>query len=330
MMNATMKAVSVENPGPNYRLVLTEIPKPSPGAGDVLIKVAAAGLNRADLSQAQGGYPPPPGASATLGMEVSGEIAELGAGVSGLKIGDKVCALIPGGGYAEYCTASAKCVLPVPKGVSLIEAAALPEVHFTVWTNVMDSARLKPGETLLVHGGSSGIGTAAIQLFAARGHTVFATAGSKEKCAACETLGAKRAINYHEEDFVDIVKKDTGGRGVDVILDMVGGEYIQRNMSAAALWGRIVNIAYQSGMTATVNFAPMLMKRLSLLATTLRARSNDEKGAIRDAVQREVWPLIEAGKIRPVVDHTYPLADADAAHRHMASSAHIGKILLTA
>jgi NADPH2:quinone reductase len=329
MMNASMKAVAVENPGPQYRLVLAEVPKPEPAAGDVLIKVAAAGLNRADLSQAQGGYPPPPGASAILGMEVSGEIAALGTGVSGWKIGDKVCALIPGGGYAEYCTASAKCVLPVPKGVSLVEAAALPEVYYTVWTNLIDTARLKPGETLLVHGGSSGIGTAAIQLFAARGHTIFATAGSKEKCAACESLGAKRAINYREEDFVDVVKKDTGGRGADVILDMVGGEYIQRNMSAAALWGRIVNIAYQSGMTATVNFAPMLMKRLSLLATTLRARSNDEKGAIRDAVLREVWPLLEAGRIRPVVDQTRPLAEADAAHRHMASSTHIGKILLT-
>jgi NADPH2:quinone reductase len=217
----------------------------------------------------------------------------------------------------------------VPRGVGIIEAAALPEVHFTIWTNLIDTARLKTGESVLIHGGSSGIGTAAIQLCAARRHRVFATAGSAEKCAAVQKLGATRAINYREEDFVDVVKKETGGKGVDVILDMVGGDYIQRNMSAAALWGRIVNIAYQSGMQATVNFAPLLMKRLSLLATTLRARSNEEKGAIRDAVRREVWPLLEAGKITPVVDRTFPLAEAQAAHARMAKSEHIGKILLT-
>ncbi|MGZ6009494.1 MAG: NAD(P)H-quinone oxidoreductase, partial [Rhizomicrobium sp.] len=230
---------------------------------------------------------------------------------------------------AEFATVSDKSVLPVPSGVGLVEAAALPEVHFTVWTNLIDTARLKPGEAVLIHGGSSGIGTAAIQLCAARGHKVFATAGSAEKCAAIARLGASRAINYREEDFVDVVKAETGGKGVDVILDMVGGEYIQRNMSAAALWGRIVNIAYQSGMQGTVNFAPLLMKRLSLLATTLRARSNDEKGAIRDALLREVWPLIVAGRIKPVVDRTFPLAEAGAAHARMAKSEHIGKILLT-
>ena len=222
-----------------------------------------------------------------------------------------------------------ECLLPIPEGVGLIEAAALPEVHFTVWTNLMDAARLKPGESVLIHGGSSGIGTAAIQLCAARGHTVFATAGSAEKCAACEALGAARAINYREEDFVEIVKQETGGKGVDVILDMVGGDYIEKNFRALAVWGRLVNIAFQSGMTATVNFGLMLMKRLSFLATTLRARSNPEKGAIRDALAREVWPLIDAGKIKPVVDCILPLADAQAAHARMASSAHIGKILLT-
>ncbi|MEJ0043941.1 MAG: NAD(P)H-quinone oxidoreductase [Rhizomicrobium sp.] len=323
-----MKAIEVVNPGQGYGLAVADIPKPVAGAGEVLIKVAAAGLNRADLAQGMGGYPPPPGASATLGMEVSGTIESVGAGVTQWKAGDAVCALIPGGGYAEYAVASEKSVLPVPKGVSLVEAAALPEVHFTVWTNLMDSARLKPGESVLIHGGSSGIGTAAIQLCAARGHKVFSTAANAEKCAAIAALGAQ-AINYKEQDFVAVVKDATGGRGVDVILDMVGGEYIQRNMSAAALWGRIVNIAYQSGMSATVNFAPMLMKRLSLLATTLRVRSNDEKGAIRDAVRREVWPLIEAGRIKPVVDRTYPLAEAAAAHKRMAGSEHIGKILLT-
>ncbi len=325
-----MQAIQVENPGASYALTLAEMPTPAPKAGEVLIKVAAAGLNHADISQAKGMYPPPPGASTVLGMEVSGTVEALGEGVSNCEIGDEVCALIPGGGYAQYAVASSLCVLPVPDGVSLVDAAALPEVHFTVWTNIMDAARLKSGESVLIHGGSSGIGTAAIQMLSARGHKVFTTAGSAEKCAACETLGAAKAINYREQDFVEVVKAGTGGRGVDVILDMVGGDYIQRNMSAAAIWGRIVNISYQSGMQASVNFAPMLMKRLSLLATTLRARTNEEKGAIRDALLREVWPLIEAGKIKPVVDSVLPLADAQAAHARMASSAHIGKILLKA
>ena len=323
-----MKAIRIDNPGLDYRLLLGDAAKPDPKAGEVLIKVAAAGVNRADLAQAQGRYPPPPGASEILGLEVSGEIAAVGDRVTEFKTGDKVCALLAGGGYAELCTAPVESVLPVPKGVDLVSAAALPEVYFTVWTTLFDAARLAPGERVLIHGGSSGIGTAAIQLCAARGHEVFTTAGSKEKCAACETLGAKCAINYREEDFVDVVREATGGKGVDVILDMVGGDYIQRNISAAALWGRIVNIAYQSGMTATVNFAPVLMKRLSLLATTLRARTNAEKGAIRDAVQREVWPLIESCKITPVIDRTFPLAEAQLAHARMAKSEHIGKILL--
>jgi NADPH2:quinone reductase len=324
-----MRIIAIRNPGPSYGLTLAEAEKPNPGAGEVLVKVAAAGLNHADMAQARGMYPPPPTASPILGMEVSGTIAALGDGVRNWVVGDQVCALLPGGGYAEYAVASALCLLPVPRGVSLVDAAALPEVHFTVWTNLMDSARLKPGETALIHGGSSGIGTAAIQMLHARGHSVFATAGSAEKCAACERLGAARAINYREADFVEVVRGETGGRGVDVILDMVGGDYIQRNMSAAAIWGRIVNIAYMSGMQAGVNFAPMLMKRLSLLATTLRARTPEEKGAIRDALLREVWPLIEAGKIRPIVDRTYPLQEAQNAHARMASSEHVGKLLLT-
>jgi NADPH2:quinone reductase len=294
----------------------------------VLIKVAAAGVNHADLVQAQGRYPPPHGASEILGMEVSGEIVALGEHAEGFEPGQPVCALLAGGGYAEFCTAPVECLLPIPKGVSLIEAAALPEVYFTVWTNLFDTAGLKPGERVLIHGGSSGIGTAAIQLCAARGHQVFTTAGSKGKCAACEALGAIRAINYREDDFAEAVKQATGGRGVDVILDMVGGDYIQRNISAAAVWGRIVNIAYQSGMTATVNFGPVLMKRLSLLATTLRSRTNAEKGAIRNAVAREVWPLLEAGQVRPVIDGVFPLAEAQSAHTRMAKSEHIGKILL--
>ena len=328
-MTTTMKAIHVENPGPDYRLVLTEIPRPSPGRGEVLIEVAAAGLNHADLHQAKGAYPPPAGAPDTLGMEISGCIVEAGEGVARFKAGDAVCALVAGGGYGEYCLASELCVLPVPKGVTLVQAAALPEVHFTVWTNLMDSARLKPGETVLIHGGSSGIGTAAIQLCAARGHKVFTTAGSKEKCAVCEQLGAARAIDYKTEDFVDVVKQMTDGKGVNVILDMVGGDYIERNYHAASIWGRIVNVAFMSGSRANVNFAIMLMKRLSHMATTLRGRSNEEKGAIRDALLREVWPLIDAGKIRPIVDSTFPLADAQKAHERMATSRHIGKILLT-
>jgi len=323
-----MKAIRIENPGPDSRLVLADAPRPAPVKGEVLIRVAAAGVNHADLAQAQGRYPPPPGASDILGLEVSGEIAALGEGVSGFEIGQNVCALLAGGGYAEFCTAPVECVLPVPNGVSLRDAAALPEVYFTVWANVFVAARLKAGERVLIHGGSSGIGTAAIQLCAARGHEVFATARSKEKCAACEKLGATRAINYREEDFVQVVKQATGGRGVDVILDMVGGEYVQRNINTAAVWGRIVNISYQSGMTATVNFGPVLMKRLSLLATTLRSRTNAEKAVLRDAVQRDVWPLIEARKIKPIVDSTFLLADAQAAHARMRQSQHIGKILL--
>ncbi len=323
-----MKAIRVENPGPDYRLVVTDIPKPVPRAGEVLIRVVAAGLNRADIVQAHGNYAPPPGAPDTLGMEVSGTIAEVGPGTHAPAVGERVCALMGGGGYAEFAVAPVECLLPVPQSVELVAAAGLPEVHFTVWTNLMDSARLKPGESVLIHGGSSGIGTAAIQLCAARGHRVFATAGSKAKCDACTTLGAARAINYREEDFVEIVRDATSGVGVDVILDMVGGPYIEKNFHAAALWGRIVNIAFQAGFKAEVNFGLMLRKRLSFMATTLRGRSNPEKGAIRDALSREVWPLIAAGKIKPVIDRVFPLSEAQAAHARMASSGHIGKILL--
>jgi NADPH:quinone reductase len=323
-----MKAIRVENPGSGYQLVVGDIPRPVAGAGDVLIKVAGAGLNRADIAQSMGQYPPPPGAPETLGMEVSGEIVEVGSTVTEFRIGDKVCALVPGGGYAEYCVASSGCVLPIPAGVDLVDAAGLPEVHFTVWTNLMDSARLQPGESVLIHGGSSGIGTAAIQLCATRGHTVFATAGAKDKCAACEKLGAARGINYREEDFVAVTREATRDKGVDVILDMVGGDYIERNFRALARQGRLVNIAFQGGMSAQVNFGLMLMKRLSFMATTLRGRTVAEKTAIRDALARDVWPEIAAGRIKPVIDRVFPLAEAQAAHARMAQSAHIGKILL--
>jgi putative PIG3 family NAD(P)H quinone oxidoreductase len=294
-----------------------------------LIKVAGAGLNRADLLQAQGRYPPPKGASQILGMEIAGEIVECGPGADGFERGDKVCALVTGGGYAEYCTASVRCVLFVPRGIDIMPAAGLPEALFTVWTNLIDSARLAPGESVLVHGGSSGIGTTAIQLCRALGHTIYATAGTDEKCSTCVMLGATRAINYKSEDFVEAVLEATGGVGADVILDMVGGDYIERNFRALAPLGRLVNIAFQKGSNAEVNFSPMLLKRLSFMATTLRGRSVEEKGRIRDALRDRVWPLLEEGRMRPVIDRIFPLAEAEAAHRRMASGAHIGKILLT-
>ncbi len=325
---ATMQAIRVHAPGPDYRLKLEDTERPLPDAGQVLIRVASAGVNRADLAQSEGRYPPPKGASEILGLEVSGEIAEVGPDVNNVRIGDRVCALLTGGGYAQYCVASAQCLLPVPKGIALDDAAALPETHFTVWTNLMDTARLAPGESVLIHGGASGIGTTAIQLCHAFGHTVFTTANGEEKCEAIEKLGATRAIDYAREDFVGVVQAETGGRGVDVILDMVGGDYIERNFRALAPGGRLVNIAFQKGMKAEVNFGLMLMKRLTFAATTLRGRSDQEKGRIRDTLQERVWPLIEEGRIRPVIDQVFPLAEARAAHARMAKSAHIGKILL--
>jgi NADPH:quinone reductase len=322
-----MKAIEIQNPGRDYRLVLGERPRPEPAPGEVLIRVEGAGLNNADLLQARGLYPPPPGASDILGMEVSGTIAQVGAGVTGWNIGDRVCALLPGGGYGEFTVAHAGCLLPVPDGVDLVEAAGLPEAAFTAWTNIVDTGRLQPRETLLIHGGTSGIGSLAIQMFAARGTRVFTTAGSDAKCEACLGFGAARAINYAREDFVGVVRSETDAKGVDVILDMVGGAYIQRNIEAASQWGRIVNIAYQDGARTEVNFAPVLLKRLTLAATTLRGRSPDQKQAIRDALLREVWPLAGT-RIRPVVDQVFSLAEAQKAHEFMAKKGHIGKILL--
>ncbi len=322
-----MKAIVIEEPGPDYRLVLHEIPAPRPGPGQLLIRVAAAGLNNADLLQARGKYPPPPGASPLLGLEISGTVADAGDGVTGWKPGDRVCALLPGGGYAEYALADAGSVLPVPDGIDLVEAAGLPEAAFTAWANIIDAGRLQPGETLLIHGGTSGIGSLAIQIFAARGHAIFTTAGSDAKCDAAKGLGAARAINYRTEDFVAVAKDQTGGTGVDVILDMVGGRYIQRNIEAAAPWGRIVNIAYQESFRAEVNFAPVLAKRLTLAATTLRGRTPAQKQAIRDTLGEQVWPLL-GSRIRPVTHRILPLADAGQAHEIMAKTGHVGKILL--
>ena len=322
-----MKAIRIEALGPHYRLVVDSEPSPSPGPGQVRIKVAAAGLNFADLMQARGKYPPPPGAPAILGMEVSGTIAELGPGVSQWKSGDKVCALLSGGGYAEEVVADAGCLLPVPDGIDLVEAAGLPEAVFTAWTNIMDSGRLQPGESLLIHGGTSGIGALAIQMFAVRGHYIFTTVGSEAKCEAARKLGAARAINYREEDFVAVVKGETGGKGVAVILDMIGGDYIQRNIEAATDWGRIVSIAYQNGFKAEVNFVPAFLKQLNLANTRLRVRTDGQKQAIRDAIWREVWPLL-GRQIRPITDRVFPLEQAQQAHEYLAKTGHIGKILL--
>jgi putative PIG3 family NAD(P)H quinone oxidoreductase len=323
-----MKTIRIEAPGKDYRLVMGEADRPVPAPGEILIRVAAAGLNRADLLQARGLYPPPPGASEIAGMEVSGTVAALGEGVEAFAPGSHVCALIPGGGYAEYALANSAAVLAVPPNVDLVAAGGLPEAAFTAWTNIVDTGRLAAGETLLVHGGTSGVGSLAIQIFAQMGHRVFATAGTPEKCAACEKFGAVRGIDYRAGDFVQAALAATGGRGVDVILDMVGGDYIARNMAAAAPGGRIVNIAYQAGSRAEVDFAPMLKKHLTLAATTLRPRSPAEKGAIRDALAAAVWPLLAAGRIRPVIDRIFPFSEADAAHRLMARGGHIGKILL--
>jgi NADPH2:quinone reductase len=323
-----MRIIAAQGAGGPEVLGVTQGPVPQPQAGEVLIKVAYAGVNRPDVMQRRGLYPPPPGASPIIGLEIAGHIAARGAGVTGLEEGDAVCALVAGGGYAEYCTAPAPQCLPVPKSLTLCEAAALPETFFTVWTNVFDRGRLAPGETLLVHGGTSGIGTTAIQLAHAFGARVLATAGSDEKCAFCKTLGAEAAINYHHEDFVARARQMTGGKGVDLILDMVGGAYLQRNLRALALDGRLVQIAFQDGSEIRVDLLPIMVKRLTLTGSTLRPRSVAEKGAIAAALKDKVWPLLEAGRVKPVIHKVFPLAEAAAAHRLMESSAHIGKIVL--
>ena len=324
----TMKAIAAERTPTGPRLYLKEILVPHPGPGQILIKLASAGVNRADLLQVEGHHPPPPGAPETPGLEASGTVVAVDQTVGGIRVGDEVCSLLTGGGYAEYAVASALCTLPVPKGMSLTDAGGLPEVYFTVWSNVFDTARLRHGETFLVHGGSSGIGTAAIQLMHARGHRVFTTAGSEDKCAACVKLGATRAINYREEDFVTLVKEGTNGHGVGVILDMVGGDYVMRNLQTLARGGRLVNIAYQKGAKVEVDFRLVQAKLLTLAATGLRGRPDSEKALIRDSLAREVWPLFEAGRLKPVTDRVLPLAAAGAAHQAMRESRHIGKILL--
>ena len=326
---ATMKVAEIAEPGGPEVLRAAVRATPEPAHGEVLIEVAAAGVNRPDVLQRQGGYPPPPGASDIPGLEVAGTIVALGAGVLAHSIGDRVCALVTGGGYAGYCPAPAAQVLPVPAGLDMIEAAALPETFFTVWTNVFDRGRLQPGERFLVHGGSSGIGTVAIQLARAFEARVFATAGSADKCAACERLGAERAINYRDEDFVEVAKALTGGVGLDLILDMVGGDYVQRNFAALATEGRLVQIAFLAGAKVELNLMALMLKRLTLTGATLRARAIEDKAAIADALRARVWPLLESGRMRPVIDSTMPLAAAAQAHERMESGRHIGKIVLT-
>ena len=329
-MPTTMKAVEITEFGGPDVLKIAERPTPQPGHGEVLVKVAAAGVNRGDCVQRMGFYPDPTGSSDLPGLEVSGTIAAIGPGVTLWKEGDEVCALLAGGGYAEYAVVHEGSVLPKPEGVSLTDAAALPETIMTVWTNVFEDGQLSPGETLLIHGGSSGIGTTAIQIASTLGVKVIATAGSAEKCKACEELGAARAINYKDEDFVEVVKQVTDGKGADVILDMVGGDYVERNIAAAAKQGRIVNIAYMSGSRVEVDLLPLMLKRLTLRGSTLRARDIMEKARLASEVRMHVWPLIEAGRVKPVVDGTFPLAEAEKAHERMESSGHVGKILLTA
>ena len=323
-----MTAVEIAQPGGPEVLRPVTRPTPALGSRDVLIAVAAAGLNRPDLMQRQGRYAPPPGASDIPGLEVAGRVVARGKDVEEWQEGDAVCALVAGGGYAEYCAAPAPQCLPVPKGLDFVQAAALPETVFTVWTNVFERGRLAAGETLLVHGGASGIGTTAIQMARARGVRVFATAGTREKCAACEKLGAERAIDYSREDFAAVVAELTAGRGVDVVLDMVGGDYLPRNLASLATDGRLVQIAFLKGPRAEIDLMAVMQRRLTLTGSTLRPRSIEEKGRIARAVRENVWPLVEKGDVRPVLHATFPLAAAAEAHRALEAGTHVGKIVL--
>lgn len=324
-----MKYIEHQPGGGADVLRIAEMPVPEPGQSEVLIEVHAAGVNRPDVAQREGSYPPPPGASPVLGLEVAGKIVKLGPGVAQWREGDLVCALTPGGGYAEYCVAPASNCLPVPAGLSLVEAASLPETFFTVWTNVFDRARLQPGEHFLVHGGSSGIGSTAIQLAKQWGATVYTTVGSAEKADFCRRLGADVVYNYKEEDWAAQLWEQTGKRGVDVILDMVGGEYVMKNLRSLAVEGRLVNIAYLQGrMVPDFDIAPIMMRRLTFTGSTLRPRSVEDKARIAESLRTHVWPLFEAGRLKTVVHRTFPLAAARAAHELMESSQHLGKIVL--
>jgi putative PIG3 family NAD(P)H quinone oxidoreductase len=323
-----MKAITIPTPGGPDALVLDEVPTPEIRPDEVLVDVAAAGVNRADLQQRIGVYPPPPGASEYPGLEVSGTVRAVGSDVTGWSVGDQVCALLSGGGYAEQVAVPAGQLLPVPSGVSLVEAAALPEVVCTVWSNVFMTANLLPGQTLLVHGGSSGIGTMAIQLAREVGAHVAVTAGSADKLEACRGLGAEILVNYKDQDFVEVLAKETAGHGADVILDNMGAKYLARNLQALATNGRLVIIGFQGGTTAEIDLSVLLRKRAAVISTSLRGRPAEEKAAIVAAVREHVWPLVEAGRVTPVIHATYPLARAADAHRTLDSSTHIGKVLL--
>jgi NADPH2:quinone reductase len=326
---AEMTVVEIAAPGGPEQLKTAVRPVPTPGEDEVLIRVEAAGVNRPDVMQRQGRYPPPPGASDLPGMEIAGEVVALGPKVSGVSLGDKVTSLLPGGGYAAYAVAAAPLLMPIPKGSSMVEAAAIPETFMTVWTNLFERGRCKAGDIVLIHGGTSGIGTTAIQLAKVWGARVFATAGSETKARACEALGAVRGIDYKTEDFVEVIRAETKGYGVDITLDMVAGSYVQRNLDIAAIEGRVVTISLLGGSRAEINVGMILIKRLTLTGSTLRSRTVAQKAAVADAMRRNVWPLIESGKVRPVIFKTFPLGEASEAHRLMESSNHIGKIVLT-
>ncbi len=324
----SMTAIAISRPGGPQVLTPVERPLPVPGSGEVLIEVAAAGVNYPDILQREGRYPPPKGAPQEPGLEVAGTVVATGPGAQRWRTGDAVCALVPGGGYAQYCVAAAANCLPVPAGLTMVEAASLPETFFTVWTNVVERGRLRAGQSFLVHGGAGGIGTAAIQTASALGAKVFATAGSAAHCQLCERLGAERAVNYRKEDFVQVLKEETGGKGINVILDIIGGDYIRKNIDLAARDGVIVNINYQKGSRAEVDFLPVMLKRLTLTGSTLRARPVAEKAAIAWSLESVIWPHLESGRIRPVIDSTFPLTAAAKAHERLQSP-HMGKIVLT-
>ncbi len=324
----TMQAAHFDTPGKPEVIRLVELPVPQPAAGEVLVKVAFAGVNRPDVIQRQGFYPPPPGASPLLGLEVSGEVVAVGEGVDPAQLGQRVCALTPGGGYAEYCCVPAGHCLPVPDGLPLDQAAALPETLFTVWHNVFQRGGAQQGETILVHGGTSGIGSMAIMLGKHFGLTVIVTCGGADKCAAALEIGADQAIDYKAQDFVEEVTRITGGKGVELVLDMVAGDYVARNLKCLADDGRHVTIAVQGGLQATINMAEVMRRRLNLTGSTLRPRSDAFKAALADEITRMAWPLVAAGKLRPVMDRAFPLAEAAAAHARMEAGAHIGKIVL--
>jgi putative PIG3 family NAD(P)H quinone oxidoreductase len=326
-----MICIEISAPGDPGVLVAVERPDPTPGPGEILIQVAAAGVNRPDVMQRRGMYPPPKGASDIPGLEVAGTVATVGPGVDGWRVGDPVCALVSGGGYATLCVAPAPQCLPVPAPLDAVAAAAVPETFFTVWSNVFDRGHLVAGEAALFHGGSGGIGTTAIQLAAARGGRVFATAGSDEKCRACERLGAHHAVNYRRFDFVQVIRELTHDRGVDLVLDIIGGSYVPRNLSVLAVDGRLVQIGLMAGEpTASIDLRRVLGRRLTITGSTLRPRTVEEKGQIAAVLRREVWPLIERGAVHPVIYRTFPLAEAASAHRLMESNEHVGKIVLVA